>query len=442
MSEIIVDREYVEIYPVDWHDFTKIDVENIYNNISFEKIEEINIYLHIPFCPTICPFCSFNKTRYRKEFYNQYISAVKKEMQSFLNHPDFSSRAVNAIYVGGGTGSLISPSDFAEIINMLHKKISITDDCEISLECHPNTVSKEKLLDFLSVGVNRISLGIQSFQEENLKALGLIQTQESNKSILSDALSLGFDTVAMDLMYRLPNQKHKNLQIDLDTIRKYQPQGISAYSLVVEGTEMENNADLLSSDSVDKEFFELIRNELTSMGYIQFMQPDFSLPGHESVYVLNAWKAPQKLMIGFGAGAHTHYFANHIWTNIYSVEQYISIIENNFSPSIMGCMLTKTDLMAKYMVLGVRHLRVSKNEFIQLFDTSINQHFPQQIRKLIRLGWILEKPEEFIVTEEGSFHIDNISKEFYSRNNIGKKQPWGKNLHKYMPHKSYVIGKT
>ncbi len=442
MKNIKVDREYIEIYPVNWQNVNQEMVDKIFSSRSFDFIKEISLYVHIPFCPIICPFCKFNVSKYKPSIYQKYLSVLKKEISLFKNHPDLQNRVVTAIYFGGGTGSMLVPSDVYEILNLMNNIFPISNKVEVTVECHPSTVNAKKLKDYQKLGVNRISLGIQSFQDQNLRSIGRTHSAQQNERLLKDALKTGFNCVAMDLMYRLPNQDFENLKFDLNKIKKLSPDGISVYSLEPEATPLERKTSEMPSEEVDRKMFYFIGDFLESIGYRRFMQPDFSKPGKECKYVLNAWKAPQQLMIGFGAGANTHYFGGHVWANVYPVKSYIEAIEKGYFPSVMGIEVPLEELEAKYMVLGVRHLSIEKKGFKAMFGKSISDKFSSEIKRLKKLEWIREENSYYKITREGLCYIDNISKTFYSKANEGKGQPWLKGLYNYIPKKFYKPSKS
>jgi len=437
MKNIKVDREYTEIYPVNWQNVNQKMVDKIFSSRSFDSIKEISLYIHIPFCPTICPFCKFNVSKYESSIYQKYLNALKEEISLFKNHPDLQNRVVTAIYFGGGTGSMLAADDIYEILNLTSNIFPISKKVEITVECHPGTVNFRKLKDYQKAGVNRISLGIQSFQDQNLRNIGRTHTAQQNEKLLKEALKIGFNCVAMDLMYRFPNQDFENLKFDLNKIKKLSPDGISVYSLEPEATPLERKTSEMPSEEVDRKMFYFVGDFLESIGYCRFMQPDFSKPGKECKYVLNAWKAPQQLMIGFGAGANTHYFGNHVWANVYPVKSYVEAVEKGYFPGVMGIGVPLEELETKYMVLGARHLSIEKRGFEAMFKKSISDKFNSEINRLKKLKWIKEENSYYKITREGLYYIDNISKTFYSKANKGEGQPWLKGLYNYIPKRFY-----
>ncbi|GAI17793.1 unnamed protein product, partial [marine sediment metagenome] len=242
---------------------------------------------------------------------------------------------------------------------------------------------------------------------------------------------IGFNNVRIDLMYRFPDQTLDRLKDDLENFIQLDPDGISTYSLEIEGLPFMKKIPELPSDKLDKEMFYYIGEFLTKNGYIRYAQPDFSKPGKEDKYVLNSWKAPQQLMLGFGAGAHTHYFGGHIYVNVCSVKRYIEAIEDGYFPVILGQSLTKEDLMAKYMVLGVRCLYIDKIKFKKYFGIEILRKFNKQINELLKKGWLKDIGNYYEIADIGLWYIDNISKTFYSKANINERQPRGKKLSNY-----------
>jgi len=374
---------------------------------------------------------------YDNNLYKEYLGALKTEISMYKGHPDAQRRKITAVYFGGGTGSMLKPGEVSELLSTMSSVFSFDEGVEITVECHPNTVSDRKFADYRKAGVNRVSLGIQSFQDENLKLIGRNHSAEKNQRVLYAAMNAGFKSVAMDLMYRLPRQTTENLLYDLEYIQKLQPDSISAYSLEPENTPLEKAFSEMPTELDDRAMFYLVGDFLEANGYQRFMQPDFAKQGKESKYVVNAWRAPQQLLLAFGAGANTHYFGGHTYTNIYPIDAYIQAVKEGFPPIIMGVQTDLKELMARYMVLGVRAIRVNKDDFRNLFGQEIQEVFNSPIQDLISLGWLRETPKDYELTKEGIYFVDNISKFFYTEANRDATQPWLKNLYNLRPKKLY-----
>lgn len=439
-SDIEVDREYVEAYPLNWEVANQELINAISTSRSHPGLDEISVYIHNPFCQKVCPFCNFNVIEYDGRLYKGYLNALNAELQMYRDHPDITGRKVTAIYFGGGTGSMLRPGDVDMLLKGVSDIFAIDPAAEITVECHPNTVGERRFKEYQSVGVNRVTLGIQSFDDVNLTAIGRDHTADQNRRILTQAKNTGFKNVGMDLMYRLPHQDIGNLARDLETIAEYAPDTVSAYSLESDETALSGEKSKIPSDAVDREMFYLVGDYLKASGYARYMQPDFALPGKECRYVVNAWQAPQKLLLGLGAGANTHYFGGHSWTNVYPVTEYIKALNSGCSPIVSGSRVDHEELKAKYMVLGVRGINIDKSNFERLFGEAIVHKFGLQIAGLISKGWLQDKGDIYEVTRQGLPYINNISKVFYTAQNNGRPQPWYNDIHTFIPKKFYKIG--
>jgi len=437
---ISVDREFVETYPINWKPLKQQDINKIFSTRSLNKINQISLYIHMPFCPFVCDFCYFGKRLFNKFLYEKYIEALKKEIKMFKNHPDLENREVSAIYVGGGTGSILTPNHLNVLLTLIKEIFPTSYDIEITIESHPLTLNYNKLLMYREIGVNRISLGIQSFNRENLKKIQREKHYHANKRVIEFCKQIGFEKIAIDLIYRFPGQTIKNLLEDLEEGIGTDVDQISAYTLEVRDTPLENVMSEMPSDDVDKEMYYLIKDFCEEHGYVQYEQCDFARPQKYSRYSTNVWKTPQQLTLGFGAGAYSDHFGGYSWTNIYSVEKYIEIVDEGFFPGVLGSELNKKELMAKYMVLGSRCIYVNKNLFKILFDISFDEYFVDLVSQLLNRGWIKDYKENIIISREGLYYINNIAKKFYTRSNVGKKQPKHKGLASYIPVDFYRGG--
>jgi len=176
-----------------------------------------------------------------------------------------------------------------------------------------------------------------------------------------------------------------------------------------------------------------IKDYLESIGYRMVTPYDFAKPGKECKYVKNAWKAPQQLLLGFGPGAETHYLGGYISANVFSVNTYINAINDGILPWTVGARLTKEDLMTKYMVLGVRGLEIDKVRFKEMFNMDPDIYFKSRLEELLRKGWMEDRKDKYVVTREGLWFAENISKILYDESNKMEKQPGDKHLDKVMP---------
>lgn len=423
-----MDREFVEAYPLAWRPLTPADVTAIHGQRSFHAIEAITLYLHIPFCPELCGFCGFNKTSFRQETYERYVDMLVREIAHYVDHPDLEDRSVTAIYIGGGTGSTLTPPDLDRVISAVAETFPLVSGCELTVESHPATLSADKLRAYAASGVNRLSIGTQSFSDRKLGALGRHHTAGDNRRVLAEARHAGLENVSIDLLYRVPEETLAELESDLSTILEEQPTNVACYSLIVEGTSFARTLSSLPARELEDEMRATVASMLMGAGYQRWSLNDFCHPGGMTIYNVNYWVAPQTLLLGLGAGSHTHYFGGHIWTNAYSVNDYIDAIEQDRFPGVAGQPVTVEELMHRFMVMGLHCLAVDMGRFEQTFGESGWVRFDHQIRELSAHGWVERVGDELRVLPAGHPYIFNISKAFFSAANIGRGQPWSMGL--------------
>lgn len=423
-----VDREYVEIYPLKWRHLDESCTRRILTERSNDSIPNLCIYFHVPFCTVICPFCAFNKRLFRSDLYERYVNALLSELRLYNNHPDAIGRQVHAVYFGGGTGSILLPDHVKLLLDETRAIFEFAPSVQITMECYPSTVNEERLARYLDAGINRVSIGLQTFDEDFLTLSRRADTIGILEEVSHAVRDVGFESLRIDLLYRLPGQTLNALRRDLDKFVALEPDGISTYSLELEGLPFERTVPALPDDALDKEMFYFVGEYLERHGFHRFAQPDFSKIGYEDKYVLNAWAAPQGLLLGLGAGAHTHHFGNFIYANVCSVERYINGVEGGRFPGVVGAPLNLKELQHKYMVLGVRCLRIEKNRFNEMFGVHISDVFQRQLKLAVEFGWLKDEGEVYSVSSKGLWFIDNLSKLFYSESNMGESQPRGKQI--------------
>lgn len=425
-----IEREYIEIYPVKWGPLDAGDVTRMMQTRSYDRIGEITLYLHIPFCPEICAFCGFNKRAFREDIYTKYVAALADEIRSYTGHPDLEGRKVTAVYFGGGTASTLESSDLEYLVQTLKEVFPIEPDYELTIESHPNTLDYEKLARYRATGVNRLSIGTQSFVDRKLQAIGRHNTAAQNERVLRDAKAVGIEKLSIDLMYRLPHETMDELEFDLGKICEYQPANVSCYSLIVEGTGLERALPTLPTMQIEAEMFARVYDTLTRHNYQQWSVSDFCQPDGITRYNLNYWQAPQTLLLGMGAGAHTHYFGGYTWANTYTVTDYINAITQGNFPGVTGQHISVKELQHRYMVLGLHCLSVDKAPFQKLFGQDLSVVFSKEIAEMVALGWLQETDDQLQITLPGQLYKSNIAKAFFSEECRQEVQPWSKKLQK------------
>ena len=261
----------------------------------------LSLYVHFPWCVKKCPYCDFNSHEARGGIpEDDYLAALIADLETAL--PQVWGRRVSSIFIGGGTPSLLSAEGLDRLLAAIRARLSLAADAEITLEANPGTVEAEKFAAFRGAGVNRISLGIQSFDDRHLAALGRIHSAaEACRAI--EVAQRHFDNVNLDLMYALPQQTLAEARGDLEAALSFAPQHLSAYHLTLEpNTPFHHAPPSLPDDDLAADMQEMIEEVLAAAGYRHYETSAFALPEHRCAHNLNYWNFGDYL--GIGAGAH------------------------------------------------------------------------------------------------------------------------------------------
>ncbi|MGH8770838.1 MAG: radical SAM family heme chaperone HemW [Burkholderiales bacterium] len=269
---------------------------------SFKALPPLSLYVHIPWCVKKCPYCDFNSHTVRGELPEEdYIEALISDLEQAL--PKIWGRKVHTVFFGGGTPSLFSASAVDRLISAVRARVPLAADAEVTLEANPGTFETDKFAGFRAAGVNRLSIGVQSFNSRHLKALGRIHDADEARRAIANARE-HFDNVNLDLMYGLPEQSLAEAISDIKTAIGFAPQHISAYHLTLEpNTLFHHRPPPLPDDDLAAEMQAMIENELGNNGYSHYETSAFAKPGAQCRHNLNYWSFGDYL--GIGAGAHS-----------------------------------------------------------------------------------------------------------------------------------------
>jgi putative oxygen-independent coproporphyrinogen III oxidase len=270
--------------------------------INFQALPPLSLYIHMPWCVRKCPYCDFNSHEARGAFPEQeYVAALIRDLELAL--PLIWGRKVYTVFFGGGTPSLLSGESVAEILRQVRMLLPLALDAEITLEANPGTVEAARFAAYREAGVNRLSLGIQSFNDAHLQALGRIHTAEEAKRAIGIAQQ-HFDNINLDLMYALPNQTLEQALQDVQTALSFSPQHLSCYHLTLEpNTLFHRNPPALPDDDASSDMQQSIEEMLAARGYQHYETSAFAQPKHRARHNLNYWQFGDYL--GIGAGAHS-----------------------------------------------------------------------------------------------------------------------------------------
>ena len=296
---------------------------------------ELGIYIHIPFCQHKCDYCDFISFSNKQDFIEHYVETVKKEINNYFEDKILlETYTITTIYIGGGTPSYIDSKYICEIMEVLENNLKQNkvkfEDMEITIEVNPGTVNKEKLEQYKKEKINRLSIGLQSTNNEMLKQIGRIHTYEQFLETYNMAKEVGFENINVDLMIGLPNQTIEDIKRSLKEVIQLNPTHISVYSLIIEeGTviaqKIENHQLQEMDEELERNMYWYVKNTLELNGYTHYEISNFAKEGKESKHNLNCWR--QKEYIGIGLAAHS--YLNYVrYTNTSEMKQYITRMNN------------------------------------------------------------------------------------------------------------------
>jgi putative oxygen-independent coproporphyrinogen III oxidase len=270
--------------------------------VNFQALPPLSLYIHIPWCVRKCPYCDFNSHEARGAVpEKEYVAALIRDLEMAL--PQIWGRKVYTVFFGGGTPSLLSGESVAEILRQVRMLLPLALDAEITLEANPGTVEADKFAAFRDAGVNRLSMGIQSFNDTHLQALGRIHSADEARRAI-DIAQQHFDNINLDLMYALPGQTLEQALQDVHTALSFAPQHLSCYHLTLEpNTLFHRNPPSLPDDDASSDMQQGIEELLAGHGYQHYETSAFAQPDRRAKHNLNYWKFGDYL--GIGAGAHS-----------------------------------------------------------------------------------------------------------------------------------------
>jgi oxygen-independent coproporphyrinogen-3 oxidase len=388
------------------------------------EVKEIGLYIHIPFCKKKCYYCDFVSFANKEEVIPRYINCLKQEIIQYADENEVMSKhnlepryRIKTIYIGGGTPSILYESYIEGILEIIKQKFEIAENPEITIEVNPGTVNSKKLEVYRKCGINRLSIGLQTTQDELLKKIGRIHNYNEFENTYQEARKVGFNNINVDLMINLPNQTMENLKESIKKIISLKPEHISVYSLIVEpNTKMEelvNSKEVeLASDEEEREMYWYVKKTLEKNKYIHYEISNFAKLGFESKHNLDCWN--QKEYIGVGLAASS-YLENKRYSNIENLEEYVYNIENK-QQNLNLVLDENQDLeiqMNEYMMLGLRKIDgININEFKIKFGVNPIIKYCTKLEKLTKQHLIKIDESSIKLTNKGIDLANLVWEEF------------------------------
>lgn len=363
------------------------------------------VYIHIPFCVKKCRYCDFISFDTRKEYINLYLEAMKKEFVTY------KGICADTVFIGGGTPTCMEEYQLEMLLSEIRENFEICADAEFTVEANPKTLSRKKLELMKRYGVNRISIGVQSFNDKELLKIGRIHSAMEAEETVGLVRSLGFDNFNIDIMSALPEQNFESFKKTLKKTVDCNPAHISCYSLILEENtplwrENEKYGLNLPDENTERYMYEYACKYLEEVGYRRYEISNFARPGAESKHNLKYWKCEE--YIGLGLAAHS-YFNGARYYNTNDLAAYLSGKYSAGEKEI----LTLKDKVEEFMIMGLR-LRdgISKNEFKNRFGMDIDLVYHDEIEKFITGGFLKESNGNLFLSDKGVSVSNSIMCEF------------------------------
>ena len=393
--------------------------------------DSLSIYIHIPFCQTKCPYCDFNTYSGIESLIPDYVKAINSEIHYWGD--SLNNLSVRTIFFGGGTPSYLPEGHLESILDQVYKFFPIEDTPEITIECNPNDIDNNKLSYLRKIGINRLSFGVQSLDDNLLTILGRRHSAEEALIAFHKAREIGFNNISLDFMYGLPYQTLSQWEDTLNQAIEINPDHLSLYCLTLEpGTPMNKSVDSGNMPSPDQDhaadMYTTANNILANTIYDQYEISNWSKPGLNSIHNLTYWRNQQ--YIGMGPGGHSYVHKTR-FNNINSPRQYIKRLNRlepnknyskrlpyqtiNTMPTVENIEYIEPELeMSETIMLGLRLSEgVSEESFNQRFGISIRDAFKDAITEVIDLGLMIDKNGIFKLTDKGNLFSNEVFLKFF-----------------------------
>ena len=368
----------------------------------------MEIYIHIPFCIRKCDYCDFLSGPSGPEEQADYVQALLREIQAV---EEGEGRSVSSIFIGGGTPSVLDERLLGDILREIRNRFKMEEDAEITIEVNPGTANIGKLQAYREMGINRLSIGLQSPEDRELKILGRIHNYGQFLETYQEARTVGFDNINIDLMSAIPDQTYEGWVKNLRTVAELEPEHISAYSLIVEeGTPFAARKLNLPDEDTEYNMYEAPAQILKEYGFEQYEISNYARKGRECRHNVGYWTRQDYL--GFGLGASSLY-GKERFANTADMKKYLESSKNPEKIREKEPSLTREDEMAEFMFLGLRMTKgISKADFQRCFGCTIESVYGEVLEKYESMELLLEKDGRIFLSREGIHVSNSIMAEF------------------------------
>ena len=363
------------------------------------------LYVHIPFCARKCRYCDFVSFADSADKADAYLDALEKEAA------EYAGMKFDTVFIGGGTPSVLRANQLERLFNIINSTFKITSDAEFSIEVNPGTLDADKIAAIVNGGVNRVSIGVQSFNDNELAAIGRIHTADEAVRAVNEIHRAGIKNINVDLMTSIPEQTAESLMNSLKVAVSLPVTHISAYSLILEeGTPLYNDYESGMfdpvSDDEDRDNFDMLLKCLSEHGFDRYEISNFAKPGYECHHNIKYWECRE--YVGLGLAAHS-YLDKKRFYNTSDLNKYLRGNFHSDDSLILDC----ADMMSEFMMMGLRMTcGVSEKEFLERFGEKIENIYGKQLEKFARSGFMEYKNGRYSLTSRGMDVSNSVMCEF------------------------------
>ena len=386
------------------------------NILNLSTLGDMGLYVHIPFCKQKCMYCDFPAYQNLQDYYETYVYALVQEIDLWISeHPESKERPIDTIYFGGGTPTELSIQQIKMILDKIKSTFTITDDCHMTIESNPGEVDLRYLTKLVQLGFNRISFGVQTFDDKALTMLHRSHNGEKAKEAVYDAKEAGFADINIDLIYGLPRQSLDDIKRNLTIVEELPINHISTYGLQVEvGTYLyhlvQKNLISIPSESIDEAMYDTMMEGLKELGFERYEISNFSKDNSYSRHNLKYWHYVDYL--GFGAGAHSFYNGVRR-SNNRNVMPYIQSVDRYVMPTIDTETITLERAQEDFCFLALRtKWGLDEQKFEDTFGVSVYDLFGTTLEDLVSKDLLEYQSGSYHLTAEGAKHGNYVFSQF------------------------------
>lgn len=372
------------------------------------------MYIHIPFCHQICHYCDFNKVFFKNQPVDEYIESMGQEL-AIMRQEGISFKEVETVFLGGGTPTSLSEKQLERLLEIIHEYVDVSSLKEFSTEANPDELTFGKLIVLKNGGVDRLSIGVQSFDADLLTKIGRTHGPDDAARVVGEARKAGFDNISIDLIYGLPGQTIAQWQDTLDKALALDLPHYSGYSLIVEPKtvfyNLMNKGKLpLPGEDMETEMFTMLIEQMERKGRKRYEISNFAIPGHESIHNLIYWE--NATYAGVGAGAHG-YVDGTRYSNIGPIAKYMEKTALGERPVQQTHVVTAIEAMEEEMFLGLRKSNgVSISLFQEKFGRSLEEVYGETLHSLIKDGLVERLDDAVKLTHRGVYRGNDVFQQF------------------------------